>query len=186
MLEFQLRSAIQGPSSAARCSCFLLCRAVLLIVTFYPESWSPGRNKIETVLGIRFLFLKKTRKGTPHPRECETVASMGFDFSSKVCLLPRPSNRSYYKAAGSFALIGNHRCSATALHSTQHQWGEARRAGGCLLYLCCEHFVYRVNHYAQQAKHSVKIIRRTCHELKMNNCWRSHFPILSAAYSTVR
>lgn len=62
MLEFQLRSAIQGPSSAARCSCFLLCRAVLLIVTFYPESWSPGRNKIETVLGIRFLFLKKQGK----------------------------------------------------------------------------------------------------------------------------
>lgn len=73
MLEFQLRSAIQGPSSAVRCSCFLLCRAVLLIATFYPESWSPGRNKIETVLGIRFLFWKKKRKGAPHPRECETV-----------------------------------------------------------------------------------------------------------------
>jgi len=54
----------------------------------YPESWSPGGKKMETVLWIRFLSLKN--KESPHPRKCETVASMAFDFQNEKWNLPDP------------------------------------------------------------------------------------------------
>lgn len=56
------------------------------------------------------------------------MASVGFDFSSRICLPPKPANKYYYKAAWSFTVIGNKRCSAMALHSTQHE-GEGGEKG---------------------------------------------------------
>lgn len=68
------------------------------------------------------------------------MASMGFEFRSRTCLLPRPSNKSYYKAAWSFAVIGNHRCSAIALHSTQPEGGRGEKGWRMFVVV----FVFRV------------------------------------------
>lgn len=94
---------------------------------FYPESWSPGRSKMETVLEIRFLFLEK------QGREVHTQGSVKEWPQWALILAPEfacPQNQliNIITNYWSFAVIGNKRCSAVALHSTQHE-GEGGEKG---------------------------------------------------------
>lgn len=149
---------------------FSSVQGMMLMATFNPESWSPGRIEMETVFGIRFLLLEKQGKEVHTQGSVKQWSQWALILAPEFACPPKPTNKYYYKAAGLFA-SETHTALPLLCTALSMRGKEVRRAGECLLlYLCCEYFVYRGNHYAQQAKHSVKIIRRTCHELKMNNC----------------